>query len=94
MQDVHWPSGAIGYFPSYTLGAIIAAQLWSAIERDQPNVREDMRNGRFVGLNEWRRESIWQQASKYSIPDLIQRATGEKLNSRHFEEHLTQRYLG
>jgi len=93
MQDVHWPSGAIGYFPSYTLGAIIAAQIWHAIERDQPNAREDMRNGRFVGLNEWRREKIWQQASKYSMPELIQRATGEKLNSKHFEEHLTRRYL-
>jgi len=93
MQDVHWPSGAIGYFPSYTLGAIIAAQLWSAIERNQPNAREDMRNGRFVGINDWRREKIWSQASKYSTPELLQRATGEKLNSRHFQEHLTHRYL-
>ena len=93
MQDVHWPSGAIGYFPSYTLGAIIAAQLWAAIERDQPNAREDMRNGRFVGINDWRREKIWSQASKYSTPDLLQRATGEKLNSSHFQEHLTRRYL-
>jgi len=93
MQDVHWPSGAIGYFPSYTLGAIIAAQLWSAIERDQPNAREDMRNGRFVGINDWRREKIWNEASKYSTPELLQRATGEKLNARHFQEHLTRRYL-
>jgi len=94
MQDVHWPSGAIGYFPSYTLGAIIAAQLWAAIERDQPNARDDMRHGRFVGLNDWRREKIWSQASKYSTPELLQRATGEKLNAKHFEEHLTRRYLG
>lgn len=94
MQDVHWPSGAIGYFPSYTLGAIIAAQLWAAIERDQPNARDDMRHGRFVGINDWRREKIWSQASKYSTPELLQRATGEKLNSRHFQEHLTRRYLG
>lgn len=93
MQDVHWPSGAIGYFPSYTLGAIIAAQLWSAIERDQPNARDDMRNGRFVGINDWRRDKIWKEASKYSTPELLQRATGEKLNARHFQEHLTRRYL-
>lgn len=93
MQDVHWPGGAIGYFPSYTLGALIAAQLWSAIERDQPSARDDMRNGRFVGLNDWRREQIWSQASKYSTPELLQRATGEKLNSAHFEAHLKRRYL-
>lgn len=93
MQDVHWPSGALGYFPSYTLGAIIAAQLWAAIERDNPNAREDMRQGRFAGLNDWRRENIWQQASKYSTPELLHRATGEKLNVKHFEEHLKRRYL-
>src|SRR5690606_25192805 len=42
MQDVHWPSGAFGYFPSYTLGAMVAAQLWAAIEKERPNAREDM----------------------------------------------------
>ena len=93
MQDVHWPSGALGYFPSYTLGAIIAAQLWSAIEHDHPSAREDMRHGRFVALNEWRRDRIWREASKYSTPDLLKRATGEPLSARHFEEHLRRRYL-
>ena len=94
MQDVHWPSGAIGYFPSYTLGALIAAQLWSAIERDIPGARDDMANGRFVAINDWRRDKIWSQASKYPTPELIQRATGEKLTAKHFQHHLTERYLG
>ena len=91
---MHWPGGAIGYFPSYTLGALIAAQMWDAIEREQPSARDDMRHGRFVGLNEWRREKVWTQASKYSTPDLLQRATGEKLNPAHFMAHLERRYLG
>ncbi|WP_417309569.1 carboxypeptidase M32 [Devosia sp.] len=94
MQDVHWPSGAIGYFPSYTLGAVIAAQLWAAIERDTPDVREDMRQGRFVGLNDWRREHIWSQGSRYPTPELLERATGERFNAEHFITHLKQRYLG
>ena len=93
MQDVHWPSGAFGYFPSYTLGALIAAQLWAAIEREQPAAREDMRNGRFVGLNDWPRAHIWSEASFHSTPDLLQRATGEPLNTAHFEAHLKRRYL-
>ena len=93
MQDVHWPSGAFGYFPSYTLGALTAAQLWTAIERDQPEVREEMRNGRFVGLNDWRREHIWSQGSLWSTPDLLQRATGAPLSASHFQAHLRQRYL-
>jgi carboxypeptidase Taq len=93
MQDVHWPSGAFGYFPSYTLGAMIAAQLWASLEKDHPGARDDMRNGRFVEINGWRRDKVWSQASRYSTPELLVRATGEKLNGRHFEEHLRRRYL-
>lgn len=93
MQDVHWPSSAFGYFPSYTLGAMIAAQQWATIERQQPSIREDMRNGRFVGLNDWRREHIWTQASLWSTPELLERATGEKLQARYFNQHLRRRYL-
>ena len=94
MQDVHWPSGAIGYFPSYTLGAIIAAQMWAAIERDNPNARADMAKGQFVALNDWRRDKVWAQGSRYSTPELLERATGERLNASHFVSHLKQRYLG
>ena len=94
MQDVHWPSGAFGYFPSYTLGALIAAQQWSALEKVHPTAREDMRNGRFVEINDWRRDNIWSQASRYSTPELLERATGEKLNPEHFMAHLRRRYLG
>lgn len=93
MQDVHWPSGAFGYFPSYTLGAMTAAQLWAALERDQPSARDDIRNGRFVGLNDWRRRNIWSQASLWSTPELLERATGEKLQTKYFIQHLKRRYL-
>jgi carboxypeptidase Taq len=93
MQDVHWPSGAFGYFPSYTLGAMIGAQLWSAMEKDIPSLRDEVRHGRFVDINAWRRDKIWSQGSRYSTPDLLVRATGEKLNAAHFEAHLRQRYL-
>ena len=93
MQDVHWPSGAFGYFPSYTLGAMIAAQLWARLEKDYPSARGDMRHGRFVEINNWRRDKIWSQASRYSTPELLVHATGEKLNGTYFEEHLRRRYL-
>jgi carboxypeptidase Taq len=93
MQDVHWPSGAFGYFPSYTLGALVAAQLWASLEREQPAVREDVRNGRFVGLNDWRRDHVWSQASLWSTPELLERATGENLKAEYFISHLQRRYL-
>jgi carboxypeptidase Taq len=93
MQDVHWPSGAFGYFPSYTLGAMIAAQQWATIEKANPDVREDIRQGRFDGVNEWRRENIWSKASQLSTPALLQAATGEPLQVKYFTDHLQQRYL-
>ena len=93
MQDVHWPSGAIGYFPSYTLGALMAAQQWAAIEKTTPNIKSDMRRGDFSSLNKWRRDNIWSKASTLSTPELLQQATGEPLNARYFTDHLQRRYL-
>jgi len=94
MQDVHWPSGAFGYFPSYTLGAMMAAQQWAAVERENPTVQNDLRNGNFSGINGWRRKNIWSRASTLSTPDLMREATGETLQARYFTAHLRKRYLG
>jgi carboxypeptidase Taq len=92
MQDVHWPGGAFGYFPSYTLGSMMAAQQWAALKREHPSVDNDLSKGRFDAVNDWRRERIWSQGSRWSTPELLERATGEKLAVRHFTEHLRQRY--
>ncbi|MCR4267246.1 carboxypeptidase M32 [Nitratireductor sp. ZSWI3] len=92
MQDVHWPSAAFGYFPSYTLGAMIAAQQWAAIEKEIPDVEAQFAGGRFDAVNDWRRERIWSQASLLSTPELIEKATGEPLNVAHFRRHLEMRY--
>ncbi|EKF42104.1 carboxypeptidase Taq [Nitratireductor indicus C115] len=92
MQDVHWPSAAFGYFPSYTLGAMIAAQQWAAIEKDMPDVNAQIAAGDFEAVNAWRRDRIWSQGSRWSTPELIERATGEPLNAAHFLRHLEARY--
>ncbi|WMT89994.1 carboxypeptidase M32 [Pelagibacterium sp. H642] len=92
MQDVHWSAGLFGYFPSYTLGALIAAQQWQSIEKAMPNVLDQIAAGDFSGVNAWRAENIWQQASRYSTPDLLKRATGETLNPDIFIAHLKKRY--
>ena len=93
MQDVHWPSGAFGYFPSYTLGALLAAQQWAAIEKQNPGVSAEMVRGDFSNVNQWRHDNIWSRASTLSTPDLIVAATGEPLNAAHFMAHLKRRYL-
>ncbi|SFJ39166.1 carboxypeptidase M32 [Aerobium aerolatum] len=92
MQDVHWPSGAFGYFPSYTLGAVIAAQQWAAIQRTHEGIEEEFAVGNFRSVNEWRKKNIWSQGSRWSTPELILRATGEPLNATHLKNHLTERY--
>jgi carboxypeptidase Taq len=92
MQDVHWPGGAFGYFPSYTLGAMMAAQQWAALKKALPAADADLAAGRFAAINEWRRDHIWSQASRASTPEILERATGEKLNAAHFIDHLKSRY--
>ncbi|TIL77544.1 MAG: carboxypeptidase M32, partial [Mesorhizobium sp.] len=92
MQDVHWPGAAFGYFPSYTLGAMMAAQQWAALTREHPSADDDLARGDFSAINAWRRERIWSQGSRWSTPDLLERATGEKLNATYFTEHLRKRY--
>jgi carboxypeptidase Taq len=92
MQDVHWPSGAFGYFPSYTLGAMMAAQQWAAITRENRHVNEDVAQGNFAGTTEWRRKNIWEKASTASTPELMRQATGEPLNAKYFIGHLKGRY--
>ena len=92
MQDVHWSGGMFGYFPSYTLGAMMAAQQRAAMERDLPDMEEDVRKGDFSRINGWRSEKIWLQASNRSTPELMTFATGEPLNASYFETHLRTRY--
>ena len=92
MQDVHWPSAALGYFPSYTLGAMMAAQQFAAFVAAAGDPASDFASGRFDAVNAWRCEKIWSQGSRWSTPELIERATGEPLNAKHFKAHLRARY--
>jgi carboxypeptidase Taq len=89
---VHWPAGMLGYFPSYSLGAMMAAQQWAAIAKAMPDIEADLAEGRFERVNDWRRENIWSQGSRWSTPELMRRATGSTVDATHFKRHLEQRY--
>ena len=93
MQDIHWTDGGFGYFPSYTLGAMYAAQLFHAARTALPNLDAAIAEGDFSALFEWLRQNIWQHGSRFTTAKLIESATGEALNSRYFRQHLTARYL-
>ncbi|MDX1473804.1 MAG: carboxypeptidase M32 [Reinekea sp.] len=93
MQDVHWPSGAIGYFPSYTLGAMTAAQLHAALVQAIPNAAELIGRLELQPIFDWLSANIWEKGCLLSYDDLMVEATGETLNSRYFLEHIKGRYL-
>jgi carboxypeptidase Taq len=94
MQDVHWAAGLFGYFPCYTLGAMYAAQWFAAMRAQQPDLDARIARGELGGVFDWLSTHVWQAASRYETPELVQRASGEALNPAHFEAHLRGRYLG
>jgi len=94
MQDVHWTEGAFGYFPSYTLGAMYAAQWFAAMRRAVPDLDARIARGDLAPVFEWLNANIWSQASRWDTPELVRRASGEALNPGHLRTHLETRYLG
>jgi len=93
LQDVHWPSGAFGYFPTYTLGAMAAAQLYAAARAAMPGLEEDIAAGRLSGLVSWLREKVHQRGAYRPAADLLIEVTGQPLDFLIFLDHLQTRYL-
>lgn len=93
MQDIHWTDGAFGYFPTYTLGAMYAAQLFQAVKRAIPQVDEFIQQGELQPVFDWLQQNIWQHGSRFPTQQLLINATGEALNPHYFRQHLEQRYL-
>jgi len=93
LQDIHWYDGAIGYFPTYTLGAMTAAQLFDAAKAAVPGLLASIGKGDFRPLLGWLREHVHGQASSLTASELLTQATGRPLDAGIFKNHLRQRYL-
>jgi carboxypeptidase Taq len=93
LQDIHWPSGAFGYFPCYTLGALMAAQLFQALRAAEPDLEAEIAAGEFRPLLAWLRRSVHDQGSLLDTQTLLARATGRPFSPQPFLEHLERRYL-
>ncbi|MFK8252648.1 carboxypeptidase M32 [Ancylobacter terrae] len=93
LQDIHWPSGGWGYFPTYTLGAIAAAQLFEAACRGEPGLLAGIARGDFTPLVGWLRTHVHAQGSRYSTDEILTRATGRPLDVGAFKAHLGRRYF-
>eukprot|EP00457_Paulinella_chromatophora_P002272 gb/GEZN01002276.1/.p1 GENE.gb/GEZN01002276.1/~~gb/GEZN01002276.1/.p1 ORF type:complete len:751 (-),score=111.68 gb/GEZN01002276.1/:302-2518(-) len=93
LQDVHWPGGAFGYFPSYSLGAMMAVQIFQAAKQAIPTLDQDIAAGRFQGLRNWLRVAIHEKGSLYPTADeLMVSATGQPLRPAVFLEYLSKKY--
>ncbi len=94
LQDIHWPTGGFGYFPTYTLGAMTAAQLFEAAVRDLPDIPDAMARGDFAPLMGWLRTHVHGHGARYTTNQILERATGRALDPAVFKAHLARRYLG
>jgi carboxypeptidase Taq len=94
LQDIHWPGGAWGYFPTYTLGAMAAAQLFRAARTSEPGLVRALGRGDFTPLRDWLRRHVHAQGSLLETDELLEAATGRPLGTEDFRAHLEARYLG
>jgi carboxypeptidase Taq len=92
LQDIHWAAGLIGYFPTYTLGNVYAAQLFAAADEQVGPLEEAFERGDFRILREWLRENIHRHGQRYRAPELIERVTGRPPDPSAMIDSLTRRY--
>lgn len=91
LQDIHWSAGLVGYFPTYTLGNLLAAQLHDAADRDLGGLAPQFARGEFAPLLGWLREKVHSQGQRYPAPQLAKAATGKELSHRPLLEHLRRK---
>jgi carboxypeptidase Taq len=92
LQDIHWSAGLIGYFPTYTLGNLFAAQLMEAARRALPDLDADLASGRFAALLQWLRREVHAQGRVLESEPLVERATGGPVSSTWLVRSLRDRY--
>ncbi|MHB8691838.1 MAG: carboxypeptidase M32 [Solirubrobacteraceae bacterium] len=88
LQDVHWSAGLIGYFATYSLGNLIAGQLWERVHADIPELDDQLAAGTLAPLREWLREHVHQHGAKFESPELLQRVVGGPIEVAPFVNYL------
>jgi len=92
LQDIHWSSGLIGYFPTYALGNIISAQLYNKMLQDEPDIPTRIAGGDFERVLGWHRANVHQYGRKYTPSRLLQKATGSALDAQPYIDYVTAKY--
>ncbi|WP_136688710.1 carboxypeptidase M32 [Halorhabdus amylolytica] len=92
LQDIHWTNGTFGYFPTYSLGSVLAAQLYDAADGEIGPIEEGIRAGEFDDLRTWMTENVHSHGRRYTTDDLVREATGEDYTAEYFIEYVTEKY--
>jgi carboxypeptidase Taq len=92
LQDIHWSHGNFGYFPTYSLGSVMAAQLFEAAEAEIDDLDEKIAAGEFGDLQDWLGENVHRHGSRYETNELVKRATGEDFSADAFLDYVDEKY--
>ncbi|ELZ31724.1 carboxypeptidase M32 [Halorubrum tebenquichense] len=92
LQDIHWSHGNFGYFPTYSLGSVMAAQLFEAAESEIDDLDAKIAEGDFDDLHDWLGENVHQHGSRYETNELVKRATGEDFTADAFLDYVDEKY--
>ncbi|MFC1997897.1 carboxypeptidase M32 [Chloroflexota bacterium] len=92
LQDVHWSAGLVGYFSTYALGNLISVQMWEQMQKDMPDMGDQIREGEFAVLLQWLVTNVHQYGKKYEPQELVQRVTGSKIEAAPYMRYLQTKY--
>ncbi len=92
LQDVHWSSGAFGYFPTYTIGNVLSVQLFEAARAAHPEIDDEIARGEPATLRAWLAENVYRHGRKYDPDTLVQRATGRPMETGPYLRYLEAKY--
>jgi len=92
LQDVHWSHGSFGYFATYSLGSLYAAQLYAAIGKENDSVEKEIASGNNSTILNWLKKNIYPYGRYFTSEELCKKASGETLNSTHFIQYATKKY--
>lgn len=92
LQDIHWSMAAFGYFPTYALGNLYAAQIYAAALRDMPDLEDQFGRGEFAGLLGWLRKNIHEHGMRYRPAQLVERVTGSPLSITPFLKYIREKF--
>ncbi len=92
LQDVHWSHGSIGYFPTYSLGSMAAAQIWHAIQQAYPNIKHEIAQKNYSNIHQWLQQHIYAYGKLANTNEILQMATGAALDSSYFIQYANEKF--